>query len=130
MQRPRIGVPIQLHQRALCFGNSIIRNDSQSAIQDSFLLGVAPEKTVIKRSLDSRVHIARVEISSALEILCGSFPTPLASLDIAHQQEYSRVIGQALPGNFQFGQSAVIIEVPPIKVPCACKVCFASIRPE
>ena len=36
-------------------------------------------------------------------------------------------IGQRLAGNFQFSQSAIIIEVSVIKMLCSCEVCFAGI---
>src|SRR5439155_25639297 len=43
---------------------------------------------------------------------------------------YPGIIGQALAGNFQFSQRAVIIEVSSIKILRAREVCFACIRAE
>ena len=54
----------------------------------------------------------------------------LAPLDVAFQLEYLRIIGERLAGNFQFSQSAVVIEVSAIKVFRARKVCFACIGTE
>ena len=37
------------------------------------------------------------------------------------------MVGQGLAGNFQFSQSALVIEVSVIKMLCSCKVCFPGV---
>ena len=65
-----------------------------------------------------------------LQIGCGIFPAPLPPLDQTHQLEYPRIVWQGLTSNFQFGQRAVIIEVPAIKILCPRKVRFARVGTE
>ena len=55
---------------------------------------------------------------------------PLATLDVTLQLENTGIIRQGLGGDFQFGQSAVIIEVASIKVLGACEMCFTRIWTE
>src|SRR5437667_4493041 len=53
---------------------------------------------------------------------------PLTPLNDPHQSEYSRLIGQGVAGNFQFGQRAVIISITSIEMHRLCEVRFARIR--
>ena len=53
-----------------------------------------------------------------------------ATLDVALEREWAGVIGQGLAGKLQFTQSALIIQVPSVKVLRTCKMCFACIRTE
>src|SRR5258707_4178354 len=89
---------------------------------------MAAKPRVIGRKHLERACVAGIELSSALEISPGRFPVPLPSLDGTHQFEYSRMIGERLASNFQFGQRAVIIEVASIKVHRSRKVRLARIR--
>ncbi len=91
---------------------------------------MAPKISVTERNLPQRENVARVEFDCALEAMQCLFVFTLATLDGALQFEYPGIIGQALAGNFQFSQRAVIIEVSSIKILRAREVCFACIRAE
>src|SRR5262245_29735659 len=55
-------------------------------------------------------------------------PAPLTPFDVTLQPDYSRIIGQTLRLNFKFSQSAIIIEISPIKILGAREVGFPSTR--
>src|SRR3954447_3530166 len=74
--------------------------------------------------------VARVELNGPIKISNRFVPAPLTPFDVTLQLDYSRVIGQALRGNFQFSQSAIVIEISPIKILGAREVRFPSVRLE
>src|SRR5882724_246054 len=130
MQGPGVGFPVKVHGGARCFCIDIIGLDGQRAIQHLFFFRVAPEISVTDRNLLQREKVAWVELDRALQISCGFFPAPLAPLDITLQLEYPKIIGQGLASNFQFSQSAIVIEVASIEISGTCEVCFTCIGPE
>src|SRR4029077_13015342 len=127
MHRPAIGFPMKLHGRQRHFCSDIVRLDGQRAIQDRYLFSIAPKNSVTDRDLLQREKVARVEINRALQVLCGFFPASPAPLNETLQLEYPGIIGQSLAGNLQLSQSAVIIEISPIKIPRTREVCFTRI---
>ena len=128
MQWLGIGFPIQVHIRADHFGLSVVRFDGQSTIQYQCFFSVASEKVVIGRDLVQRLEVARVELNCALKVSSGFVPAPLTPLDVAHQLEYPGIVWEALTSHFQLRQSAIIIEVSPIKILGTREVCFTCIR--
>ena len=50
----------------------------------------------------------------------------MTPLDKTRHSKYARIVGQGLPGEFQFSQGAIVIAVTAIKMLCPCKVCFAG----
>src|SRR5215472_2980993 len=72
----------------------------------------------------------RVELNGPLKISYRLVPAPLTPFDVTLQPDYSRIIGQTLRGNFKFSQSAIIIEISPIKILGAREVGFPSVRSE
>jgi hypothetical protein len=127
MHRSAIGFPMKLDGRKRYFCSDIVRLDGQRAIQDRYLFSIAPENSVTDRDLLQREKVARVEINRALQVFCGFFPASLATLNETLQLEYPRIIGQSLPGNSQLSQSAVIIEISPIKILRTREVRFTRI---
>src|SRR5581483_9394103 len=67
------------------------------------------------------------EVSSALEVSRGLLPTSLPPLDVSRQLEYPRVVRQSPAAEFQFGKSAFVVEVSPIKILGAGEVGFTGI---
>ena len=128
MQRSGISFPIHFYDCAVCFYPEIVWVDSQYAIQLRFLFSITPDGFVTKSSLEKRVNVARVELNCPLEVSNALFPAPLTPLDAAHQLEYVGTIWQAPACNFQFSQSAVVIEVSTIKVSSPREVRFTCIR--
>src|SRR5205814_4674294 len=92
-----------------------------------FLFSITPDHSVIKSGVVEPQNVARVELNCPLQISGGLFPAPLTPLDPAHQPEHPGIIRQAPACNFQFSQSAIVIEVSLIKMARSCKVCFARI---
>src|SRR5438067_2576306 len=127
MQRSGISFPIQFHACALCLYLNIIWLDSQYAIELRFLLSITPERCVTISDVVEGGDVARVEFKCALEISSGIFPAPLTPLDETRYSKYPRIIWQRLASNFQFSQSALVIEVPIVKVIRSRPVCFAGI---
>src|SRR4029450_9225344 len=127
MRWPGIGFPMKLDERKRYFCSDIVRLEGDRAIQRGCLLSVAPENSVTDRDLLQREEVARIEINRVLQVLCGFFPESLAPLNETLQLEYPGIIGQSLAGNSQLGQSAVIIEVSPIKIPRTREVRFTRI---
>ena len=127
MQRSGISFPIHFHGCALCFCLEIVWLDSQYAIELRFLFSITPEPSVTISDVVERVNVARVELKCPLEASSGLFPAPLTPLDETRYRKYPRIIGQGLAGNFQFSQSAIVIEVSVIKMIRSCEVCFAGI---
>src|SRR6185369_10991389 len=101
---------------------------SQGAIQHRFFFSIACQITVTECKLLKRVEVARVEFERSLQVLYGLVPAPLTPVDVTSQLKNLRIIGQALTSNAQFSQSATVIEVSPVKIPCACQMCFACVR--
>src|SRR4029077_12126596 len=108
----------------------IVRFDRQRAIQHQLFFSIAPETRVTQRNLLQHVNVARIEISRTLEILYRFFPASLTPRDVTLQLEYPGIVRQGLPGNFQFSQCTVVIEISSIKILGTCKVHFARIRTE
>ena len=86
--------------------------------------------TITERNLLQRAAVARIEINGALQATHRLFLFALATLNVTLQLENTGIIGQGLGGDFQFGQSGVIIEIASIKILRACEVCFTRIRME
>src|SRR5215470_10968210 len=89
---------------------------------------MAPKYLVIFCERQQRLNVARVELSRPLQVACGLFRASLPSLDETHHLKYPRVVGQSLPGDFQFGQGAIVIAVASIKMHRPREVRFARIR--
>src|SRR5262245_4332849 len=83
--------------------------------------------TITECELLQFVAVARVEINGALQAANCLFLFALTTLDKTLQLENSSVIGQGFGGDFQFGQSAVIIKESTIEMHRACEVRFACI---
>jgi len=130
MQGSDIGFRIRFHQRVLYFRNSVVGFEGQYTGQHRFFFSIVSENLITLCSLLQRANVAGVELDRALEVLQGLFPAPLAPLDVALKLDYPGIIGQGLAGNFQFSQSAVIIEVSVIKILRTREVRFTSIRTE
>src|SRR5215470_9624746 len=77
-----------------------------------------------------RVSIQGIQFTCALQLLCRPVPVPLPSLNETYQLEHQRIVGQALAGNFQFGQGSVVLAISPIEVLSTRQVCFTCVRPE
>ena len=122
-----ISFPIHFYGCARCFPNEIVRLDGQYAIEVRFLFSITPEGSVTISEVVERVNVARVELKCPLEISSRFFPAPLTPLDVTRYSKYPRIVGQRLAGNFQFSQSAVVIEVSIIKMKRSREVCFAGI---
>src|SRR6476620_889852 len=122
-----ISFPIHFHERALCFHVEIVWPDTQHAIERRFSFSITPGHSVIISDIVEGVKTARVELNCPLEASCGLFPAPLMPLDRTHHREYRGIIWQAPACNFQFSQSAIVIEVSVIKMLCSRTVCFARI---
>src|SRR5262245_11766541 len=127
MQRFGISFPIHFHQCALCLCPEIVWLDSQYALELRLLFSITPEKCATICDVVERVNVTRIELKCPLEVSCRFFPAPLTPFDTTHQKEYPGIIWQTSVCNFQFSQSALIIEVPIIKMPCSHEVGFAGI---
>src|SRR5262245_19051217 len=86
--------------------------------------------TITECELLQFVDVARVEINSALQVANCRFLFALTTLDKTLELDNSSVIGQGFGGEFQFGQSAIIIKESTIEMPRACEVRFACISME
>src|SRR5436190_10817227 len=73
------------------------------------------------------IHIARVQLESALKIAQTFLISPLASLDGAGQLEDSRIIRQRPACYIELSKSAAIIESAAIQIFAARKVRFACV---
>src|SRR5437879_5326630 len=130
MQGAGIRFPIEIHGRALELDIDIIRINSQRAIQNRFLLSETVQKTITERNLLQHVAVPRIEINGALQATHRLFLFALATLDVTLELENTGTIGEGLGGDFQLGQSAVIIEVASIQILSACELCFTRIWTE
>src|SRR6266576_2150804 len=122
-----ISFPIHFYERALRFHFEIVWPDTQYAIDRRFLFSITPEHAVTVCDAIERVKTAWVELNCALKASCGLFPASLTLLDRTHHREYRGIIWQGPSCNFQFSQSAIVIEVSVIKMLCSRTVCFAGI---
>ena len=84
---------------------------------------IAKENISTRR--DTSMMMERIEVHCALQVLGGLFPASLTPLNVTLQFEYLWIIGESLAGNFQFSQSAVVIEVSAIKISRTREVRFA-----
>src|SRR5262245_1547907 len=116
MQRPAIAFPSHLEIRAAHFFHAITALNGQSAITRRLYLRIAAKITVSERDLLEGGNVARVEFNFALETAHSLFVFTLAALDGCYQFIYSGIIGQALTGDFQFSERAVIIQVSSVKI--------------
>src|SRR5262245_61415028 len=130
MQRARISFPVEVDARQLEFDIDIIRLDSQRAGQHRFFLSELTQMTITEGDLLQYDAVAGIEVSRALQTMYRLFLFALATLDIALELENTGVVRQDLGGEFQFGESGVIIEIALIKILGACEVCFTRIRVE
>src|SRR6266851_9979656 len=129
MQRLGIGFPSKIDVSKEYFGKGIVRFESQYTGPPRFCFRIVPTKRVILCNTQlQRLNVAWVELSRALQISRRFFPAPLTPLDITRQPEYPCIIGQALAGNLQFSQSAVIIVIPMVKILPTRKMRFTGIR--
>ena len=110
-----IGLPVKLKSRKRDFRVEVIWLDRQRAVQHRLFVSIAMENSVTERNLLKRFSVSRVEITRAFQVLCGLLPASLPPLDVSHHPEYPRIIRQGLLSNFQFSQSAIVIEVPMVK---------------
>src|SRR5215469_11370468 len=127
MQRARISFPVEVDARELEFDIDIVRLDSQRAVQHRFFLGEAAQMTITEGDLLQYGNIPRVKIDGALETMHSIFVFALATLDVTLQHENTGIVRQCLGGDFQFGQSGLIIEIALIKILSARKMCFTRI---
>src|SRR5436305_10845630 len=52
----------------------------------------------------------------------------LSTNDVAGEFGHARVVWKSPPGDFEFGQGPIIIEVSAVKIFSTCKVSFACVR--
>src|SRR5204863_4868392 len=127
MQRSCISFPILFPECAHCPYPDIIWLDSQYAIYRRFLFSITPGVCVTVCDISEGVKTARVELNGPLKVSHGLFQASLTPLDVTGHREYPGIIWQAPACNFQFSQSAIVVEVSIIKMMCSCEVCFAGI---
>src|SRR5262249_23036489 len=100
------------------------------ALQNRFFLGETSQMTITERNLLQRPAVARVQINGALQVTHRLILFTLATFDVTLQLENTGIIRQGFGGDFQFGQSAVIIEVASIKILRTRQVCLTRIWTE
>src|SRR6516225_144727 len=130
MQCSGIGFRVEFHERAPSLRSDIVRHDHQDAIQERSLFSIAPAPLITDRSFLQCEKIARVELNRSLEVSCGFCPPSLASLNVTRQLEYPWIIGQALARDLQLSESAVVIEIPLVEIPCSREMRFPLVGSE
>src|SRR5438067_7309853 len=88
---------------------------------------MTPGPSVTVCDISERVKTARVEFNCPLKVAHGFFPASLTPLNVTGHREYPGIIWQAQACNFQFSESAIVVQVSIIKVRCSCEVCLPAI---
>src|SRR5438067_4582973 len=130
MQWPRISFPIEIDGCAFEFGIDVVRLDSERAVQNRFFLSETAQVAITERNLLQREAVARIQINGALQAAHCFLLFALATLDVTLQLKNTGIVRQGLRGDFQLGQSGVIIEVAAIEVLRARQMCFTRIPTE
>src|ERR1051325_1848187 len=131
MERARISFPIEIHGCALELGIDIVRLDRERAIQSRFLLRETAKVTITEGNLlQSNEAVERIQLDGTLQATHCLFLFALATLNVTLQLEETGIVRQSFGCYFEFGHSAVIVEIASIKVLRTCQVCLTRIRTE
>src|SRR6266550_5164209 len=94
----------------------VLRNDSESALQNTCHLLIATEEIVTRRDLLQGIDVAGIALEREFQIPRRFLPVPLTPFDIASQLEWQRIVRQSALRNGDLGARVIVIEIAAVEM--------------